>query len=192
MYTFGFKNHFSKTNPKFGLEFYDMSKQPTPYDKIPCSLNKSTCDRSKEHYFQKQADNKKWIPGYKTNNINDWSKTVRYPAFGEYNKRTMPRQTYCQEMVKTEKKRGVPDPGKYDQPSLIGKDKKGGNGMVKSTAEKYCGFIEDAKVASLKVPRPGHLPANSQSLNFAIVDPKLRSPKIMENKNKRDERMAKI
>jgi hypothetical protein len=51
-------------------------------------------------------------------------------------------------MVKTEKKRGVPDPGKYDQPSLIGKDKKGGNGMVKSTAEKYCGFIEDARVAS--------------------------------------------
>jgi hypothetical protein len=64
-------------------------------------------------------------------------------------------------MVKTEKKRGVPDPGKYDQPSLIGKDKKGGNGMVKSTEEKYCGFIEDARAASSQLPRPGHLPANS-------------------------------
>ena len=70
-------------------------------------------------------------------------------------------------MLKTEKKRGVPDPGKYDQPSLIGKDKKGGNGMLKSTAEKYCGFIEDAKVASLKVPRPGHLPANARTSSIA-------------------------
>ena len=83
------------------------------------------------------------------------------PAFGEYNKRTFPRQTYCQEMAKVEKRRGVPDPGKYDQPSLIGKDKKGGNGMLKSTAEKYCGFIEDARAASQKVPRPGHLPEKS-------------------------------
>ena len=90
MYTFGFKSSFAKTNPKFGMEFYDMSKQPTPYDKIPCSLPKSTSNRDKEHYFSKVAKNKGWIPGYKTNHIDDWSK-IRIPAFGEYNKRTMPR-----------------------------------------------------------------------------------------------------
>lgn len=42
------------------------------------------------------------------------------------------------------------------------------------------------------MPRPGHLPANSQTLNYNIVDPKLKSPVIKENKNKKDERMAKI
>jgi hypothetical protein len=95
-------------------------------------------------------------------------------------------------MAKYEKRRGVPDPGKYDQPSLIGKEKKNGNGMIKSTEEKYCGFIEDARVASQKVPRPGHLPANAQTLNYSVCDPKLKSPVIKENKNKKDERMAKI
>jgi len=53
MYTTGFKSHFGKTNPKFGMDFYDMSKQPTPFDKIPCSLPKSTANRDKEHYFSK-------------------------------------------------------------------------------------------------------------------------------------------
>lgn len=90
MYTYGFKGHFGKTNPKFGMEFYDMSEQPTVFDKIPCSLPKSTANRDKEHYFTKAANNKKWVPGYKYNNIDDWSK-VKIPAFGEYNKRTFPR-----------------------------------------------------------------------------------------------------
>ena len=52
-------------------------------------------------------------------------------------------------MAHNEKRRGIPDVGKYDQPELIGKDKKNGNGMLKSTEEKYCGFIEDARVASM-------------------------------------------
>lgn len=51
-------------------------------------------------------------------------------------------------MTATEKKRGVPDPGKYEQPSLIGKEKKNGNGMIKSTEPKYCSFIQDATAAS--------------------------------------------
>ena len=113
MYTYSFKSHFAKTNPKFGMEFYDISEQETPFDKVPCSLPKSTSNRDKEHYFSKVAAQKKWVPGYKYNHIDDWSK-IKMPAFGEYNKRTFPRQTYCQDMVKTEKKRGVPDPGKYD------------------------------------------------------------------------------
>ena len=70
------------------------------------------------------------------------------PAFGELNKRTFPRLTYCQEMVKTEKKRGVPDPGKYDAKSLIGKEAKNGSGMVKSTEDKFNSYIEDARAAS--------------------------------------------
>lgn len=131
------------------------------------------------------------MPGYKYNHIEDWSK-IKKPAFGEYNKRTMPRQTYCQAMAHYEKRRGVPDPGKYEQPSLIGKEKKNGNGMIKSTEEKYCGFIEDARVASAQIPRPGHVPANSQTLNYNYVDPKMKVPVIKENKNKYDERMSKI
>ena len=70
------------------------------------------------------------------------------PAFGELNKRTFPRQTYCQEMVKTGKKRGVPDPGKYDQPSLIGKEAKNGNGMIKSSTDKTCAYLDDAAAQS--------------------------------------------
>lgn len=97
MYTHGFKSEFDKTDPKFGMCFYDTSKQPTPFDKIPCSMPKSTADRDKEHYFAKNAKNKSWIPGYKYNHIDDWSK-LKIPAFGEYNKRTMPRETYCQAM----------------------------------------------------------------------------------------------
>lgn len=191
MYTYGFKKHFDKTNPKFGHGFYSVTDQQTPFDKIPCSLPKSTATREKEHYFAKVAKNKAWVPGYKYNQIDDWSK-LKLPAYGEYNKRTMPRQTYCQEMAKVEKKRGVPDPGKYDQPSLIGKEKKNGSGMVKSTEEKCCAFIEDARAASQRVPRPGHLPANSQILDYKAVDPKMKIALMKENKNKNDERMAKI
>lgn len=64
--------------------------------------------------------------------------------------------------------------------------------MIKSSEDKYNYFIEDAKAASMKVPRPGHVPANSQSMNFSQVDPKLRVPTMKENKNKADERMDKI
>lgn len=64
--------------------------------------------------------------------------------------------------------------------------------MIKTTGEKYCGFIEDARVASMQMPRPGHVPANAQTLNYSYIDPKLKAPYIKENKNKNDERMAKI
>ena len=162
MYRYGFKQHFSKTMPKWGFEFYTTTDQITPFDKVPCSLPKSTATREKEHYFAKVAHNKRWVPGYKHNNITDWSK-IKKPMYGSYNKRTFPRLTYCQEMTRTEKKRGVPDPGKYDQPGLVGTDRKNGNGMVKSTEDKYCSFIEDATAKSQRMPRPGHVPANSQS-----------------------------
>ena len=177
--------------PKWGFEFYSTSEQITPFDKVPCSLPKSTASRDKEHYFAKVAHNKRWIPGFKYNNLEDWSK-IKMPMYGSYNKRTFPRLTYCQEMTKTEKKRGVPDPGKYDQPSMIGTEKKNGNGMIKSTEDKYCIFIEDAVNKSKMMPRPGHVPTNSQSQNYSQVDPKPKCPVMKESKNKTDDRMTKI
>ena len=67
MYTYGFKKHFNQTSPKFGMVCYSTTKQETPFDKIPCSLNKSTATRDKEHEFAKIARNKAWVPGFKYN-----------------------------------------------------------------------------------------------------------------------------
>lgn len=84
--------------------------------------------------------------------------------YGSLNKRTFPKLSFCGEIAAKEKKRGVPDPGKYDTPGALGTDKgKNSNGMVKSTEDKYCIFIEDAVNKSKMMPRPGHVPANSQS-----------------------------
>lgn len=75
MYRYGFKQHFNKTMPKWGIEFYSTASQMTPFDKVPCSLPKSTCTREKDDYFSRNAHYKRFIKDpYKYNNLEDWSK----------------------------------------------------------------------------------------------------------------------
>jgi hypothetical protein len=111
------------------------------------------------------------VPPAKYEELVDWSATSTFNNRGKFQKAE--RITYLDSILREGKKRPRPAPTSYKYKEFFGKgvslNKKG------STAEKICGFIEQAKWQGQQTAKLNH------NKNYSMVDKSSRTAKIWKD-----------